>query len=304
MSQADNPEAGTRTEVFACDGPVEVDVNIRNGLLDVRATEVPGIRVQLSIVRGDARSWEQGLEDMLERISAGEYDPSDPEAHALLESEVAFSDARRRLQIRTPRSFRRVGIGVRVEVPEGSQVNARLHRGSVTTSGMLAALRAATGSGTIQAERVNGDADAATGSGDLRLGHVIGRLRARSGSGRIELDGLEGERARVATGNGDVQLGVVRSDVQARTGTGRVIVSEAASGRLDLVTGSGDVTVAVRPGVRARIDLVSGSGQARSELDVADHPPAEAPAVRLRARTGSGNVVVSRAEVSTPTDRS
>lgn len=295
MSQPEAPEAGSRTEVFTCDGPVEIDVNIRNGLLDVRATDVPGIRVQLSIVRGDARRWEQGLEDALERVSAGEYHPSDPEAHALRECEISFSDARRRLQIRTPRSFRRIGIGVRVEVPEGSRLAARLHRGSVTTSGVLTALRAGTGSGTVQVERVNGDVEAATGMGDLRLGHVTGRLRARSGSGRIEVDALEGERATVATGNGDVQLGVVASDVQARTGNGRVVVSEAASGRLDLVTGSGDVTVAVRPGVGAQIDIVSGSGEARSELDVSDRPPASAPTVRVRARTGSGKAVVARA---------
>jgi hypothetical protein len=295
MSQADTPTAGSRTEVFACDGPVEVEVNMRNGVLDVRATDVPGIRVQLSIVRGDARRWEQGLENALERVSAGEYHPSDPEAHALRESEVSFSDGRRRLQIRTPRSFRRIGIGVTVEVPEGSQLSARLHHGSVTTSGVLTALRAATGSGTIRVERVDGDVEATTGTGDLRLGHVTGRLRARSGSGRIEVDGLEGERATVTTGNGDVRLGLVQSDVRARTGNGRVAVSEAASGRLDLVTGSGDVTVAVRPGIAAEIDMVSGSGQARSELDLADRPPAEAPAVRVRARTGSGSAVVARA---------
>lgn len=295
MSQAETPEAGARTEVFACDGPVEIDVNMRNGLLDVCATDVPGIRVQLSIVPGGAPRREHGLEDMLERVSAGEYQPSDAETHALAESEISFSDARRRLQIRTPRSFRRFGIGVRIEVPEGSQLAARLHRGSVTTSGSLTSLHAATGSGDIQAERVNGDAVTATGSGDLRLGHVTGRLRARSGSGRVAVDGLEGEGAKLTTGSGDVQLGVVQADVHAKTGSGRVTVSEAARGRIDLVTGSGDVSVAVRPGVGAEIDLASGSGQARSELEVADRAPARAPAVRIRARTGSGDAVVARA---------
>lgn len=295
MSQAGTPEAGTRIEVFACDGPVEIDVNMRNGLLDVRAADVPGIRVQLSIVPGDAPRWEHGLEDVLERVSAGEYQPSDAETHALAESEISFSDARRRLQVRTPRSFRRFGIGVRVEVPEGSQLAARLHRGSVSTSGALTSLRAATGSGDIVAERVNGDAEVGTGSGDLRLGRVTGRLRARSGSGRVEVDSLEGEGAKVTTGRGDVQLGVVQANVHARTGSGRVAVSEAASGRIDLVTGAGDVRVAVRPGIGAEIDLGSGSGKARSELEVADRAPAKAPAVRVRARTGSGDAVVVRA---------
>lgn len=295
MSQPSTPEEGTRTEIFSCDGPVEVEITTHDGLVDVRATDAPGIHVQLSIVRGTGRRWEQGLEHALERISAGEYRPSDPEENALRESEISFSDARRRLQIKTPRSFRRIGVGIRVEVPEGSRLSARLHRGSVTTSGALTGVRAATGSGTIRTELVNGDVEAASGSGDLQLGRVTGRLRAHSGSGLIEVDDLEGDGARVATASGDVRLGVVRSDVRARTGSGRIIVSEAASGRLDLVTGSGDVSVAVRPGVAAEIDLVSGSGQARSELDVADQPPEQAPPVRVRARTGSGDAVVGRA---------
>lgn len=295
MSQPENTQVGTRTEIFPCDGPVEVDVNIRSGLLDVRASDVPGVRVRLSVVRGDAPRWEGKVENALERASAGEYEPSDAEAHALRESEISFSDTRRRLQIRTPRSFRRFGIGVRVEVPEGSQLAARLHRGSVSTSGVLTSLRAATGSGDIEVERVNGDAVVSAGSGDLRLGHMSGRLRARSGSGRVEVSGLEGDGAKVTTGSGDVQLGVVQADVHAKTGSGRVAVSEAASGRLDLATGSGDVSVAVRPGVGAEIDLASGSGQARSELEVADRAPARAPAVRIRARTGSGDAVVVRA---------
>jgi Putative adhesin len=294
MSQASTPDASARAEVFACDGPVEVDVNMRNGLLDVRATDAPGVRVQLSIMRGDAPRWEQGSEGT-EQVSAGESHPSDAEAHALRESEISFSDTRRRLQIRTPRGFRRFGIGISVEVPEGSQLAARLHRGSVSAAGPLSSLRAATGTGSIRAERVNGDIEVATGSGDLWLGQASGRLRARSGSGRIEVESLEGDGARVTTGRGDVQLGAVDASVRARTGHGRVAVSDAAGGRLDLVTGAGDVTVAVRPGIGAEIDLASGWGEARSELAVTDRAPARAPAVRIRARTGSGDAIVARA---------
>lgn len=277
MNHGDTPEAGTRTEEFACDGPLEIDVNMRDGLLNVRATDVPDVRVRLSIGHGDTVS---GTDE-----------------HALRECEISFSDARRRLQIRAPRGFRGPGLGVTVEAPEGSQLTARLRRGSVATWGRFTNLRAATGSGDIEIEQVNGDVHAAAGSGDLRLGHVSGRLRARSGSGRIEIAGIEGDGAKVTTGSGDVRLGVVEADVRARTGRGRVAVSEAARGRIDLATGSGDVTVGVRPGVAAEIDIASGSGRARSELDVAEHPPVTGAAVRIRARTGSGDAVVARAGV-------
>jgi hypothetical protein len=290
----------TRTEMFPCDGPVELDVQIRSGGLHVRAADVPGIRVRVAAEPVEPRRWEQGLEDVLQRVSAGEYSPDDADAHAVRETQIAFSNERRRLSIRTPRSFRRVGVGVTVEVPEQSRLSARLHQGSLTTSGVLAGLDAATGSGDIRADRVDGDVAAGTASGDVRLGEVAGRLRARSGSGGIEVGSLVGETARVTTGSGDLWLGVVQSDVKARTGSGRVVVSEAASGRLDLVTASGDVRVTIRRGVAAEIDLVSGSGEARSELEVADKPPAGAPAVRIRARTGSGDAVVTRTTGSEP----
>jgi DUF4097 and DUF4098 domain-containing protein YvlB len=124
---------------------------------------------------------------------------------------------------------------------------------------------------------------------------VTGRLKCRAGSGEIEVASIDGPDAKLAMGNGHVWLGAVRSDVRARTGNGNVVVADAASGRLDLATGSGDVSVAVREGVTAEIDMVSGSGQARSELDVTDRPPANAPSVRVRARTGRGDAVVTRA---------
>ncbi len=293
MSTKADPDR--RTEVFPCDGPVEVDVRIRRGRLDVCATDAPGIRVQVVAEPSDAPRLEQGVERALERISAGEIAPSLAENHAVRETEVTFSEERRRLEIRTPRSFQRIGLSVRIEVPEGSRLAARLHRGSLTATGLLAGLHAATGSGDIRSERMEGDVMTATGSGEVHLGQVAGRLRARSGFGGIEVDRLEGDGARVTTGSGDVLLGVVGCDVHARTGSGRVVVAEAASGRLDLVTGSGDVSVAVRPGITAELDLASGSRKARSELDVSDQAPPDAPSVRIRARTGSGDAVVARA---------
>jgi hypothetical protein len=295
MERNETEKIPSRTEALACDGPAELVVQLRTGRLDVRAVGAPGIRVGISVDRGDATKLEQALEGTLDRISGGEYSPTDAELQALSETRVTFSEERRRLVIATPRSFRRVGLAVTVELPEGSRVAARIHRGSMTASGLLGSLSAATGSGDIRAEHVGGDADLATGSGDLRLGRVAGRLRTRTGSGEIEIASLDGGEAKLTTGSGGVWLGAVRSDVHARTGRGNVVVAEVASGRLDLVTASGNVNVSVRPGVSAEIDLASGSGRARSELDVAGSPPPEAPLVRIRARTGSGDAVVAAA---------
>jgi DUF4097 and DUF4098 domain-containing protein YvlB len=87
----------------------------------------------------------------------------------------------------------------------------------------------------------------------------------------------------------------VGADLAARTGNGGVTVEDVTAGRLDLATGSGDIQVGLHDGVAAEVDLVSGSGSARSELDVTSRPVPGVTAVRVRARTGSGDAVVLRA---------
>jgi DUF4097 and DUF4098 domain-containing protein YvlB len=296
MTQMETEQKLTRTEFFDCPGPAELDLRVGAGRIEVRTADVPHVRVELAVEAGDGTRIQEGFEGLLGRISSREYEPADADAHAVRETQITFSEKRRRLVVRTSHSFRRIRLVVLVEAPDGSRLTAATQRGSIAASGVLGALKAGTQTGGVSADRVDGDVDIRAGSGDVRLGRVTGRLHCRAGSGEIEVASIDGEDTRFAIGNGDVWLGAVRSDVQARTGKGNVVVADAAGGRLDIVTGSGDLSVAVRLGVTAEIDMVSGSGQARSELEVADQPPPDAPSVRVRARTGRGDAVVTRAD--------
>ncbi len=97
------------------------------------------------------------------------------------------------------------------------------------------------------------------------------------------------------TGSGDVRLGAVTHDMSARTGSGDLTVVDASAGGLELTTGSGQLRVGIHPGVRAELDVSSGSGHARSDLPVGG-PPAEGDvSLRVRARTGSGDALVTAA---------
>jgi DUF4097 and DUF4098 domain-containing protein YvlB len=167
----------------------------------------------------------------------------------------------------------------------------------VTIAGEAAGLETTTGSGQVRAQRCTGAADVRTGSGDVRLGTVLGRLRVRTGSGQVEVTSVEGAEGAgsVQTGSGDVRLGAVKHDVNARTGSGDLTVVDAWAGGLDLTTGSGQLRVGIHPGVLAELDVSSGSGRARSDLAVGG-PPAEGnAALRVRARTGSGDALVTAA---------
>ena len=190
--------------------------------------------------------------------------------------------------------LRMVPLVVTVWAPAGSRVTARTGAGDVTVLGRSGRATVRTGAGTARTGDVEGDADITTGSGDVAVGAVRGRARIRTGSGAVTVAALSGTTD-VKAGSGDVTLGEVAADVGVRTGTGAVQVADARAGRVELTTGSGGLRIGVHAGVLAELDLSSGSGRARSELDVRQTPPAREPAVRLRGRTASGDVLVTRA---------
>jgi DUF4097 and DUF4098 domain-containing protein YvlB len=99
----------------------------------------------------------------------------------------------------------------------------------------------------------------------------------------------------VQTGSGDVRLGSVARDLSARTGSGDLTVVDASAGGLELTTGSGQLRVGIHTGVLAELDVSSGSGRAHSDLPVGGPPSEGGVTLRVRARTGSGDALVTAA---------
>ena len=300
-----------REERWPADGPVELDVAVDVGRVDVHLADAADgadgeVRVE---VRHDASAtggWAQRLGEVaswLGSVGAGPEGVVDPDAgaaEAVQAAEITWTGAGAgdpaRLTVRsgTDLPLRMVPLQVTVWGAAGSRVTARTGAGDVTVHGRAGLATLRTGAGAARAEDVDGDADVTTGSGDVGLGAVTGRARIRTGSGAVSVAALGGATD-VKAGSGDVLLGEVAADVGVRTGTGAVRVADARSGRLELTTGSGAVRIGVHAGVLAELDLSSGSGRARSELDVSRTAPPREPALRLRGRTASGDVLVTRA---------
>lgn len=106
-----------------------------------------------------------------------------------------------------------------------------------------------TGSGTIDADHVDGDAVEAvvTGSGDLKVARLTGKRAdvTVSGSGDIEIGGgAVGAGELSVTGSGDIDAeGLVATTLEASiTGSGNI--DAQATGTADIrILGSGDVTI-------------------------------------------------------------
>lgn len=293
-----------RRESWPVGGVAELELSVDVGRIEVHLdrTDEPEVQVEVRHDPAAGGVWGQGISGVINWIgqaTAGPgMEPADLAAEAVRAAEITWSEPGRRLIVRSSQELplRVVPLVVTVTAPAGSRLAARTGAGDVVMTGRAGWAAVRTGSGEVDVAAVDGDTDVTTGSGDLVLGEVTGRARLRTGSGTIRLTAVGGP-TEIKAGSGDVALGRVSGDLGVRTGSGEVRIDDAQSGRFDLTTGSGELRVAVHPGVRAELDLTSGSGRARSDLAVNAAPPAEAVALQVRGRTGSGDVLVTRATV-------
>ena len=288
-----------RVDEFDTDVPLELDVSVTIGRVEIVLDGSSGARVELRHDRGEQQPWVAGVNSLLSWVGERFGDQLGVDAAASPAEAVRQSRIEKlgnRLVVQAPKAWqlRNVALAVKVHAPAGSHVEVRAGAADVTVSGSAGRVDLLTGSGEVKLDRADGSATIRTGSGGVKLGPTLGGLQLRSGSGHVEASSIAGS-ATLATGTGDVWLGAVSGEVMARTGSGDLSVADAASGSLDLITGSGEVRIGIRGGTAAEVDLTSSAGRVSSELDVADTAPEGGVKLKVRARTGTGNAVVTRA---------
>ncbi|HEY2765454.1 MAG TPA: hypothetical protein VGJ13_15805 [Pseudonocardiaceae bacterium] len=316
MEQDDADVTVLRRHDFECTEPVELSADLGSGRLDVRLSEAdiqPGDAAQVTVqVRPDPTGgppWSAGIAGLLTWLGeqTGTAPSTELTEEAVRRTVIDFTD--RRLTVRTPQDgpLRGVPLVIEVTAPAGASVLARSGSADVLVDGVADRLDASTGAGQVRAQQCTGPIDVRTGSGDVRLGSVQGALRVRTGSGVVDVisidragagassDDRTDGAATVETGSGNVRLGAVVRDVTARSGRGDLVVVDASAGRLELTSGSGQLRVGIHAGVLAEVDISSGSGAARSDLPVGGPPADGAAGLRVRARTGSGDALITSA---------
>ncbi|MCU1688052.1 MAG: hypothetical protein JWQ81_8791 [Amycolatopsis sp.] len=295
-------DSAVRTDTFSVDGPIEIDISLTLGKVVINLDSANDAGEATVELRPDASAkpeWVGSMTNMLNWVNerfgnalGGDWD-GDP-AEALRQTRVEKLGNRLVVQASKAMPLRNVPLAVTVRAPAGSHLSVRAGAADVTVSGSAGRADIATGSGQVTLGQADGPAVIRTGTGGVKLGPTLAGLQLRTASGDVEATSLSGS-ATLATGTSDVWLGAVAGDVMARSGSGNLSVAEASSGSLELITGSGEVRIGVSPGVAAEVELSSGAGKVSSELDVADSAPEGGVALKVRARTGSGNAVVTRA---------
>lgn len=221
------------------------------------------------------------------------------------------------LTVRGPRHpgfgvFGRVGVvDVLIELPTGSEVEAKLGAGAIRCSGELGDSRLRSGAGDVQAEHL-GDATVSTGFGLVSIDNVTGGAKLSTGSGKLRLRsvagpavlkngngeswvGYAGSELRIHSANGDIVTDHVGSSVTANTANGEIRVRELARGTATLRTAAGAIEIGIRTGTAARLDVHTSYGRVRNEMTSTDGPAVTDEQAEVRARTSYGDIVIRRA---------
>ncbi|MCW2765144.1 MAG: protein YvlB [Nocardioides sp.] len=177
---------------------------------------------------------------------------------------------------------------------EGAAGSAQIRSGSgdvrVDALGGQAVIE--TGSGDIQLDDARAELRVKSGSGDVKVGHAASAVSVSTGSGDVEIGSTNGP-AVVKTGSGDLRVIDAQTDVSMVTGSGDLVVGTASRGKFTMKGASGDVRIGIPAGVPVWTDISTVSGEIRSSLQGAGEPQAGADHVELRAKTVSGDVILT-----------
>lgn len=265
------------THTFALDEPIHLVVRIGHGSVTVRTADDP----TKATVRVEAgKNADELLDQTVVELRGGELVVAAPRQGGLFDLPFLSKFSGRTLD-------------VHVTVPVATDVKISTFTAPIRIVGDVGVADLSFGSGEAGVRHAR-ELRLRFGSGTAKAVRVDGAVQLRSGSGNAEL-GEVGGALSSGCGSGDLNVRVARGPVRLRTGSGTARLREV-HGDVDATTGAGAVEIGVPQGVSAEVDLHAGSGRITTDLPIEDAPRSSSPVIRLRARTGSGDLRLFRAE--------
>lgn len=257
---------------FQCDGPVNVEIGVPTGRVDVTAEERNSVEVDVTPA-----------------------DNSEASRSMAEETVVEFSDGL--LVVQVPEDVRRRSPGaikVEAKVPSESSLVIGVANADATCTGTFGDVKVSSASGAISVGDALRDARIHTASGNARLGDVDGDLTVRTASGDIEA-GVVGGSLSVKSASGDIKLVSLGGNLNAETASGDLKIGSLSKGEVSARTVSGKVRLGVRIGTGVWLDLSSMSGSIDSDLESSDDSPGGHD-LSIQVRTVSGSIKIERAK--------
>jgi len=266
-------------KTFEVQGPVELDVRLTSG--DIEVDPAAEGRVEVELIAHDEES--QRLVDNA-RIEINQHGHR-PTVLVDVPQKRGFSIS----------IFGRSGIECRIRCPHDSGLSVRTKSADISTRGTIGGLNVATASGDLDIDRVSGGVNIKSASSDFSAREVRGGVNIQTASGDIDLSIAHGP-VNVTSVSGDISIGEAYDNVNANSVSGDQDHGAVMQGIVAAHSVSGDVTIAVRRGSKAFLDCTTVSGDTTSELELtSDAPAGDGPLVEIRAKTVSGDIRITRA---------
>ena len=266
---------------FEVGGPVELDIRLASGEIEVDASLAGNVEVELIAHDDESRAL---LENA--RIELHEHGSM---------PKVLVDVPLKRSGFSFGMIFGRQGITCRVRCPERSALGVRSKSADLLARGTFGSVNIATASGDVDVDRVDGGLTVKSASGDVSVREVTGGVNVQTASGDVEV-GTAGGPVSVATASGDVSIDEAYDSVSANTVSGDHHHGAVMQGTVGAHSVSGDIEIGVRRGSKVWLDCNTVSGDTSSELELkGDIPDGDGPLVEIRAKTVSGDIRITRA---------
>lgn len=206
----------------------------------------------------------------------------------------------------------RVDYNVLVPVRTAVRVLSRSGRvGIARTEGRV---HVESGSGRIALEEITGEVAVVSRSGGVSIARIIGDVTAEGRSGKMEVRDITGKLS-LQCRSGGIEVRDVTGDMEIRGHTGTVSIENAhggvfarahtgvvryrgrIEGDIALSAHTGSIMLAIDPAQGFFLDAESDTGTVRSDLPPrrASAAPSEGPAYKVRLRTHTGSIRITRA---------
>jgi hypothetical protein len=264
---------------FEVQGPVELDVRLASG--DIEVDPTADGRVEVSLIAHDEESQRLVDEARIELSPHGRR----PTVVVDVPQKKGFSFT----------IFGRNGIECRIRCPHDSGLAVRTKSADVLARGTIGGLNVTTASGDVQADRVSGGVSVKGASSDFSAYEIGGGVSIQTASGDVDIQVARGP-VNVTSVSGDISIGEAYDNVNANSVSGDQDHGAVMQGVVSAHAVSGDVSIAVRRGSQAFLDCTTVSGDTSSELEMTGETPAgDGPFVEIRAKTVSGDIRITRA---------
>ena len=261
VSAGNSAEMSAKADIttFPVKGITSVDIQTNSGLIDVKASQIAGIRVEQ--LPDNAR-----VCDVTMKIKGKKL---------ILKALVKEGN------------YSNIKTGFRIKLPSDIKIIAKSNSGDINIRNIEKNVNVEAKSGDIKIRNIAGSIKAKTNSGDINILKVKKNVKVEAKSGDIKIQNITGS-VKAKTNSGDIALNNVSGGLEARTNSGDIkgiFKSTKTSKKVNLKTTSGDVSARFPKNSIIAVDAETNSGKIHNEFSGKTGLP-------LTVRINSGNISI------------